>query len=86
MYEVNDRVSQRLKATESARQTALRAYIEAHRQLMEMRGGDMTPLPKVRAIEVGNVEIPPEIAKHIGRWSIPVPFDPAGLKRPEESW
>ena len=54
--------------------------------LHEMRGGEMTPLPKVRAVEIGNVEIPPEIARHIGRWSIPVQFDPAGLKRPEERW
>lgn len=81
-----NRISSSAQGTEAARKTALRAYIDAHRQYMEMRGGEMVPLPSVREVKIGNVTIPPEVARHIGRWSIPIPVDPAGFKRPEERW
>lgn len=78
-------LSQVVRNTDTLRETALRAYIEAHQQYAERYGG-MAPLPMVRSFRVGNVEIPPEIARHIGRWSIPIKVDPRGMKGPGDRW
>lgn len=79
------RLSGSVGNTAALRQVALDAYIKAHQEAIAI-SGRLEPLPNPRDIDIGGVKIPREIAKHIGRWGIPVPVDPNGFKKPGEVW
>ncbi len=64
----------------------LEAYIQAHREFLQHTGQRYGSFPAERPLRIGDTEIPVEILRNIGEWSIFTKPMPEYFLKPGQTW